>query len=99
MIRFSVTNVKGDNPMWSKLFIIGGDGADTLLKINLESSPVGMEFHNSKKPTLAFHRAYEGPELNSMSLTDGVLQIEFTRPLAAGEWVHLPVEFYYEGEA
>lgn len=99
MMRFSATNIKGDNPMWSKLFIIGGDGESLSLRIALESSPVGMEFRGGKKPTLAFHRSYEGPELDAVTITDGLLSIDFSRPLAAGEWVHLPIEFYYEGEA
>ena len=84
--------------MWSKLFVIGGDGGTAILNVALDASPVGMEFRGGKKPTLAFHRFYEGPELTSMTITDGVLSIEFSRPLAAGEWVQMPIEFYYEGE-
>lgn len=99
MMKFNCSNIKGDNPMWSRLFIIGGDGESTTLKVALQASPVGMEFRGGKMPSQSlFHGTYEGPELASLSCDYGFLTIEFIRPLAYGEWVQLPVGFYYEGE-
>jgi hypothetical protein len=100
MIKYNVTNIKGENPMWSRLFIIGGDGGDsTSLSIPLESSPVAMQLLG-KKPVLAISRQIDADlrniDLYPLQIDDGVLTFTFSRPLANGEWMHIPTEFYYE---
>src|ERR1700722_16618628 len=91
MLRYNVTNVKGENPMWSRLFIIGGDGESPSLSIPLEFSPVAMQLLG-KKPVLAISRQIDTDlrniDLYPLSINDGVLTFTFSRPLANGEWMH-----------
>lgn len=97
MMTFNTTNIRGENPMWSRFFMLNGDGESTTLRIDLTAAPVGMEFRGDHKPVLALHRSYEGPSISSLTLADASLTFEFCRPPAHGERVDIPIEFYYEG--
>lgn len=52
-MKFNVTNIKGEAPMFAKRFLILGDEISTKLTVSLKASPVGMEFGGDKKPTHA----------------------------------------------
>ena len=82
--------------MWSRLFMIVGDGESTTLSIDLEESPVGMEFRGGHKPAVAFMRSSSGP-VQHIATADGTVTFTFSRPPAHHERVDVEVEFYYAG--
>ena len=98
-MRFNVGNCKGENPMFCKKFAFAGDGESAVVMIDLTSSPVGMEFKNSKYPSVAYAKNGSGKGCDvSLSLVERFLTVEFPEALAAGDRVDLDIEFWYEGE-
>jgi hypothetical protein len=96
-LRFNCQNVKNENPMMCKRFVILGDGESTKLSLSLQASPVGMEFRGGAMPSVAVMRGVTGPELLALFVVEGILTMEFERPPAQGEWVDVQVDFLYEG--
>lgn len=100
MILFNVTNCKGESPMYAKRFILLGDGESLTLTVDLERSPVGMEFRGGKTPHIARLKQSSGREVERLDIepSTSLLKFEFGRPLAKGESAEVDLEFFYRGE-
>jgi hypothetical protein len=96
MLMYNVSSVKGENPMFARKFLISGTG--TVLKVNLESAPVGMDFRGGHRPAHAFMRACSGPAPISITLSSSVMHVELDRSPEPGERADIEIEFFYEGE-
>jgi hypothetical protein len=99
MLLFNCTNLKSESPMLVKKFVIIGDGESKVLHVDLEKSPVGMEFRGAKYPAYVFMRGSIGPEVMIRMETSYHVGFEFSRPPAKGERTEIDVEFFYEGES
>jgi hypothetical protein len=89
--------------MFCKKFAFAGDGVSTIIMIDLEKSPVGMDFHPnqavSNYPKMAYAKNGSGKGCDvGLLMTERFLTVEFPEALAAGDRVDLELEFWYEGD-
>jgi hypothetical protein len=98
-LLFNVANLPKEPPMFVRQFLIAGDGDSTRLRVDLEKSPVAMEFKLGNMPSMAFMRSAIGSNCEVILRMEGShLVFEFSKPPVVGERVEIIVEFYYESE-